>query len=183
MASAAERGWSGEITHPPGCRQERFGLGCAGHGPRSPPAALSPGKPRRRAAEAAAGGDEMLWPRPGGTRDGGGLSAEGQEQKASPSERRRRVGAGPGHLGKARVQMPALPGTQRLAPRAWWVRGGDACPGGKGTARCGAEDGAEQRARLRELSGAGPRKAVNSCRVLLAGSARSLVPCSELIIR
>lgn len=35
----------------------------------------------------------------------------------------------------------------------------------------------------RAAAGAGPCQAVNSCRVLLAGSARSLVPCSELIIR
>lgn len=37
--------------------------------------------------------------------------------------------------------------------------------------------------RLQEAQQDRDCKAANSCRVLLAGSARSLVPCSELIIR
>lgn len=66
-------------------------------------------------------------------RDGRGLSAKGQEQRASllkrqsPSEEEgRRAGARVRHLGKARVQIPALPGMQHFAPRARQGSGSDA---------------------------------------------------------
>lgn len=117
---------------------------------------------------------------------------KGQEQKASLLERQslseeegKRAGARPGPFGKVRVQIPARPGMRRLAPRA--RRGGGShaetrVPLGRGPARCGGR-GPSSECGSGRLRGAWPRKAVNSCRVLLAGSARSLVPCSELIIR
>lgn len=117
---------------------------------------------------------------------------KGQEQKASLLERQslseeegKRAGAGPGPLGKVRVQIPARPGMRRLAPRARQAAG----PTQRHVSRWeGDQPGAEVGGPSSEcgsgrLRGAWPRKAVNSCRVLLAGSARSLVPCSELIIR
>lgn len=115
------------------------------------------------------------WPLPVGSGQRGRSRKDPFSRGRALATRRRAEGLGldPAPLESACPNASSV-WNAALAPRA------GQCACGKG--QPGAEKGPSSEW-LREAQRDWDCKAANSCRVLLAGSAHSLVPCSELIIR
>lgn len=163
-----------ERDNPPGCRQEGFGLGCAGPWPGT--CRLLPALEAQHRAMKVVGMRCSPWPLPVGSGQRGRSRKDPFGRGRAPATRNRAEGLGLDPTPQEST-CPNLssPWDAVLAPRAGQcvLREGDRL-----VWRTGPNS-----EWLQEAQQDWDCKAANSCRVLLAGSARSLVPCSELIIR